>query len=68
MAEKGRRVMIDCRESPQSSKNCSLMISGTEEEVLETAMQHVAAKHGMQSTPQVRDQIRGMLKEEALSR
>jgi hypothetical protein len=36
-----QRKSIDCRDYP-SEKNCSLKISGTEEEVLDTAVQHAA--------------------------
>ena len=56
------RKSIDCRDYP-SEKNCSLKISGTEEEVLDAAVQHAASVHGHQNTPELRDQIRSMLKD-----
>jgi len=50
-----RRKSIDCRDYP-SEKNCSLKISGTEDEVLD-------AVHGHENTPELREQIRSMLKD-----
>ena len=55
------RKSIDCRDYP-SEKNCSLKISGTEEEVLDAAVQHAASVHGHENTPELREQIRSMLK------
>src|SRR5262245_32666458 len=40
-----QRKSIDCRNYP-SENNCSLKISGTEEEVLDTAVQYAAFVHG----------------------
>lgn len=59
----GRRKSIDCREYP-SDKNCSLKISGTEDEVLEIAVQHAAASHGHENNPELREQLRQLLKDE----
>ena len=58
----GVRKSIDCRDYP-SEKNCSLKISGTEEEVLDAAMQHAVSAHGHNKTPELRSQLRSMLKE-----
>lgn len=58
-----RRKYIDCREFP-SEKNCSLRLSGTEDEVLEIAVQHASASHGHQNTPELREEIRRLLKDE----
>ena len=58
----GVRKSIDCRDYP-SEKNCSLKISGTEEEVLDAAVQHAVAAHGHDKTPELRSQLRSMLKE-----
>jgi hypothetical protein len=52
-----QRKSIDCRLYP-SEKNCTLKISGTEEEVLDAAVQH--AVHGHEDTPELRQQIRSM--------
>jgi len=57
------RKVADCREFP-SEKNCSLTISGTEEEVLAAATEHAVSAHGHADTPELREQIRGMLKDE----
>jgi len=56
------RKYIDCREFP-SDKNCSLAISGTEEEVLDLAVLHAVNSHGHQPTPELRAQLRSMLKD-----
>lgn len=61
-AGKSRKV-ADCRLFP-SEKGCSLTIAGTEEEVLEVAVQHAVASHGHKNTPELRSQIRSMLKDE----
>ena len=58
------RKSIDCRNYP-SEKNCSLKISGTEEEVLDAAVEHAASVHGHQKSPELRQQIKSMLKEES---
>ena len=59
-----QRKSIDCRDYP-SEKNCSLKISGTEEEVLDAATQHAASAHGHENNPELREQLRSMLKDEA---
>lgn len=56
------RKAIDCRDHP-SEKNCSLRISGTEEEVLEAAAQHAVRAHGHKDSPELREEIRSLLKE-----
>lgn len=61
-AQAGRKY-IDCSEYP-SDKNCTLKISGTEEEVLEAASAHASTSHGHADTPEFREQLRGMLKDE----
>ena len=61
--ETQQRKFIDCREMPSDS-NCSLKISGTEEEVIHAAAQHAAAVHEHPDTPEMREEIRGMLKDE----
>ena len=58
-----QRKSVDCRNYP-SGKNCSLKISGTEEEVLDAAVQHAASVHGHENTPELREQIKQMLKDE----
>ena len=56
------RKSIDCRDYP-SETNCSLKISGTEQEVLDAAVQHAASVHGHENTPDLREQIRSMLRD-----
>ena len=58
------RKSIDCRDYP-SEKICSLKISGTEEEVLDAATQHAVSAHGHEDTPELREQLKSMLKYEA---
>ena len=57
-----QRKSIDCRDYP-SDKNCSLRISGTEEEVLEAATQHAASAHGHTNSSELREQLKSMLKD-----
>lgn len=57
------RKVADCRDFP-SEINCSLTISGSEEEVVEAATQHAVSAHGHTDSPQLREQVRGMLKDE----
>jgi predicted small metal-binding protein len=61
------RKVIDCRDYP-SEKNCTLAISGAEDEVLETAVHHAATVHGHKNTPELREQLRSMLKDEGETR
>jgi len=58
------RKSIDCRNYP-SEKNCSLKMSGTEEEVLNAAVEHAMSAHGHNKSPELREQIKSMLKEES---
>ena len=57
------RKSIDCRNYP-SEKNCTLKISGKEEEVLGAAVQHAVSAHGHENSPELRDQLKSMLQEE----
>ena len=59
-----QRKSIDCRDYP-SDKNCSLKISGIEDEVLDAAVQHAVSAHGHDNTPELREQIKSMLKDES---
>jgi hypothetical protein len=58
-----KRKVADCRQFP-SEKNCTLTISGTEEEVLTVAVWHAVHSHGHKETSELRQQIRAMLKDE----
>jgi predicted small metal-binding protein len=57
------RKSIDCRNHP-SEKDCSLKISGREDEVLDAAVQHAVSAHGHKNSPELRAQIKSMLKDE----
>ena len=62
MSPKGRKS-VDCRDYP-SDKGCTLKLSGSEEEVLDAAVQHAVSVHGHENTPEFREELRGMLKNE----
>jgi predicted small metal-binding protein len=57
-----KRKVIDCRLQP-SEKGCTLSIEGTEEEVLEAAVDHAVVAHGHTNSPELREQIRGLLRD-----
>lgn len=57
------RVMADCRRFPSES-NCSLTIIGDEEEVVTAGAEHTISFHRHEDTPELREQIRGMLEPE----
>jgi len=57
------RKYVDCREFP-SEKDCSLKISGTEEEVLAAAREHAISSHGHQDAPELLEALRSGLREE----
>jgi predicted small metal-binding protein len=57
------RKFVDCRAFP-SEMNCSIAISADSEgELLEAAVQHAVAVHGHQDTPELRGQLRGIIKD-----
>jgi predicted small metal-binding protein len=55
------RKAIDCRDYP-SEGGCTLRVEGTEEEVLDAAVNHAITRHGHTDNPELREQIRGLLK------
>ena len=57
------RKYIDCRDFP-SEKNCSLKISGTEEEVVRAASQHAVDSHGHPAGPELEKALRSSLRDE----
>lgn len=57
------RKVADCRDYP-NEVGCTLTISGEEHEVVRAAAEHTASVHGDEDTPELRDQIRRMLKDE----
>ena len=58
----GRKV-ADCRDFP-SDNNCTLAISGEEDEVVSAATQHAVSAHGHEDTQDVRDWLRQNIKDE----
>jgi hypothetical protein len=57
------RKTMDCRTMP-SEANCTVVISGEEDEVLELAAAHAVASHGHTDGPELRDGLRGALRDE----
>lgn len=57
------RKVIDCSQFP-SEKNCTLKISGTEEEILPVAVYHAVTYHGHSETPELKSEIQKLLKNE----
>jgi predicted small metal-binding protein len=57
------RKVADCREFPSES-GCTLTISGEEDEVVRAASEHAISVHGHEDTPELREQVRGMLHDE----
>ncbi len=55
------RKSIDCRDHP-SDRGCTLRLEGTEDEVLDAAVSHAITQHGHTDNPELREQIRGLLK------
>jgi predicted small metal-binding protein len=56
------RHSIDCRDYP-SEKNCSVAISAdNKKELVDAAVQHAVAVHGHTDSPQLREQLGGMVK------
>ena len=58
-----QRKVADCRLMP-SEKGCTLTIAGTEDEVLKAAVRHAVEDHGHKNSPELRNQIKAMLKNE----
>ena len=57
------RKYIDCREIP-SEMNCSVAVSGTEDEVLRIAVRHAIEDHREEDTPELREMIRSSMRDE----
>ena len=61
--KKVKRKIIDCRNFPNET-GCTLTISGNKSEVLKAALRHAIEEHGHKDTPELRKQLKIMLKEE----
>jgi predicted small metal-binding protein len=57
------RKTADCRKYPSVS-NCSLTISGEEDEVVRAATEHAVSVHEHEDSPETREQIRASLEDE----
>ncbi|MFF8956522.1 DUF1059 domain-containing protein [Streptomyces sp. NPDC014894] len=57
------RKVADCRRFP-SETNCTLTISGEEDEVVRAAAEHAVSVHGHTDSAELRDQLRGLLEDE----
>ena len=56
------RKYIDCREYP-NEMNCTIMISAdSEDELVEAAVQHAIAVHREKDSPELRNEIRKLVK------
>lgn len=60
------RKIIDCRWFP-TEKPCDIAVSGNEDEVLNIAVEHAVQAHGHQNTPELREQLRSLLRDERRS-
>ena len=56
-----QRRSIDCRDYPSES-GCTLRLEGSEDEVLDAAVSHAITKHGHTDSPELREEIRRLLK------
>ena len=57
------RKTIDCRTVP-NDVGCTLAISGEPDELVAAAAQHSVAVHGHADTPELREQLSGLLTDE----
>jgi hypothetical protein len=57
------RKYMDCREMPSES-NCDLAMAGSEEHLVEAAVNHAVIAHGHENSPELRAQVMQALKEE----
>ncbi len=59
------RMYIDCRQYP-SEMNCSVSIAAdSKKELIDAATQHAVTVHGHKDSPELREQIGKMIKEQA---
>ena len=58
------RKYIDCREHSDTENKCTVAISAdSDEELLETAVQHGISAHGMEDSPELRKELKTLFKE-----
>lgn len=61
------RKVMDCRWFPADIP-CEFAVSGSEEEVLNLAVEHAVESHGYRDTPALREQLRLMLRDERIKK
>lgn len=59
------RKVINCADFPGATSACTLSIAGTDDEVMAVAVAHAKSAHGHDDSPQLREAIRSLMKEEA---
>jgi predicted small metal-binding protein len=58
------RKYIDCREHPDPKTKCTVAISAdSEEELLKAVVQHGVAVHGMKDSPDLRKELKTLIRE-----
>ena len=58
------RKYIDCRESPDPGTKCTIAISAdSESELIEAAVQHGISVHGMEDSPELREELKTIIRE-----
>lgn len=58
------RKYIDCREHPDPNHKCTIAISAdSNDELLEAVVQHGVAAHGMKDSPDLRKELKTLIKE-----
>jgi predicted small metal-binding protein len=63
MEETMGRKFIDCREFP-SEMNCTVALSADSDgELIEAAVQHAVAVHKHRDTPELRDQLKQVMRD-----
>lgn len=62
-AGEDRRFKIDCAVAGRES-GCTLVLIGTEEEVISAGVLHATKVHGMKDEPSLRDDLRSLMREE----
>jgi predicted small metal-binding protein len=56
------RQYVDCRDFP-SEMNCTVALAAdTERELVEAAVQHAVAVHGHSDSPELRQQLKALIK------
>lgn len=61
-----KRKVADCRRLP-SERNCDVYMSGSEEHVLDAAVDHAVSSHGHENTPELREKIKATLTDETIT-